>query len=231
MSLDALRRILRVLAVTSLLAISGAGPNLPSGSAMDPEPSGSSARPQPSAAAAPSSPRLAHFGRIPLSFEANQGQTDRQVQFLARGPGYTVFLTATEAVLALHSGRPNANSRHRIALPGSPSRVDMSTSALPGKREADGERALLRMQLLGSDSAAQAQGSDRLLGIANYFLGNDPSKWRTGIPTYARIHYPEVYPGISLVYYGNQRQLEYDFQVCPGPTRAKFGSGLLAPIG
>jgi len=61
-----------------------------------------------------------------------------------------------------------------------------------------------------------AQGSDRLPGVANYFLGNEPSKWRTGIPTYARVQYPEVYPGISLVYYGNQRQLEYDFQVAPG---------------
>ena len=87
---DSLRLTLRLIAVTSLLAISGAGPNLPSGSAMDPEPLGSSSRPQPGAAAAPSSPRLAHFGRIPLSFEANQGQTDPQVQFLARGPGYTV---------------------------------------------------------------------------------------------------------------------------------------------
>jgi hypothetical protein len=63
------------------------------------------------------------------------------------------------------------------------------------------------MQLLGSNPAAQAQGADRLPGIANYFLGNDPSQWRTGIPTYARVHYPEVYPGIGLVYYGNQRQL------------------------
>src|SRR5438128_1500239 len=159
---DSLRLILRVIAVTSLLAISGAGPNLPSGSAMDPEPFGSSARPQPSAAAAPSSPRLAHFGRIPLSFEANQGQTDPQVQFLARGPGYTVFLTATEAVPALNSGRPNADSPQRVALPGSPSRVDRSTSPLPGKREADGARAVVRMQLLDSNPAAQAHGTDRL---------------------------------------------------------------------
>jgi hypothetical protein len=213
---DWLRLILRVIAVTSLLAIAGAGPNLPSGSAMDPEPFGSSSRPQPSAAAAPSSPRLANFGRIPLSFEANHGQTDPQVQFLARGPGYTVFLTATEAVLALNLGRPNADSRQRVALPGSPSPLDLSTSPLPGKREAASARAVVRMQLLGSNTGAQAQGTDRLPGIGNYFLGNDPSKWRTGIPTYARVQYPEVYPGISLVYYGNQQQLEYDFQVSPG---------------
>ena len=72
------------------------------------------------------------------------------------------------------------------------------------------------MQLLGSNPVAQAAGVEPLPGVANYFLGNEASKWRTGIPTYARVHYPEVYPGIRLVYYGNQRQLEYDFQVSPG---------------
>jgi hypothetical protein len=213
---DSLGRMSRLIALTSVLATAGAGPNMQSGSAMDLQPIGPSACPQPGAAAPPSSPRLAHFGRIPLCFEANEGQTDPQVQFLARGPGYTVFLTATEAVLALHSGRPNANPQHRVALPGSPSWIDRSTSPLPGKREADGGRAVVRMQLVGSNPAAYAQGADRLPGIANYFLGNDPSQWRTCIPTYARVHYPEVYPGISLVYYGNQRELEYDFQVAPG---------------
>src|SRR5262249_27876705 len=91
-----------------------------------------------------------------------------------------------------------------------------STVYPPGERGADGEQAVLRMQLLGSNPAAVAQGADRLPGIANYFLGNDPAQWRTGIPTYARVHYAEVYPGISLLYYGNPRQLEYDFQVSPG---------------
>ena len=73
-----------------------------------------------------------------------------------------------------------------------------------------------RIHLLGGNPAAHASGTGRLPGIANYFLGNDPSQWRTRIPTYAQVRYPEVYPGIGLVYYGNQQQLEYDFQVAPG---------------
>jgi hypothetical protein len=50
----------------------------------------------------------------------------------------------------------------------------------------------------------------------HYFLGNDPTQWRTDLPTYAQVFYRDVYPGIDLVYYGNQGQLEYDFIVAPG---------------
>jgi hypothetical protein len=72
------------------------------------------------------------------------------------------------------------------------------------------------MQLLGSNPAARASGDERLPGSVNYFRGNDPSKWRPQIPTFARVKYQDVYPGIGLVYYGNQKELEYDFVVEPG---------------
>jgi hypothetical protein len=161
-----LRLLIRLLGVTSVLAISGAGPNLPSGGAMDPESLESSARPQPSAAAALSSPRLAHFGRIPLCFEANQDQADPQVQYLARGPGYTVFLTATEAVLSLNSTGPEADSLRRPALSSTNGRIAASASSSPEKRDARRKRAVVRMQLLDSNPAAMAEGLDRLPGIA-----------------------------------------------------------------
>ena len=57
---------------------------------------------------------------------------------------------------------------------------------------------------------------DQLPGIVNYFIGDDPAKWRTNIPTYAKVQYQDVYPGIDLAYYGNQGQLEYDLIVAPG---------------
>jgi hypothetical protein len=67
---------------------------------------------------------------------------------------------------------------------------------------------------------------DQLPGTANYFIGNDPAKWRTSVPTYAKVKYAGIYPGIDLAYYGNQRQLEYDFIVAPGaspkPIRLQF---------
>jgi uncharacterized repeat protein (TIGR01451 family) len=72
------------------------------------------------------------------------------------------------------------------------------------------------MRLVGASPNADARGVEKLPGKANYLIGNDPSRWRTGIPTYARVHYRNVYAGVDLVYYGNQRQLEHDFVVAPG---------------
>jgi hypothetical protein len=75
---------------------------------------------------------------------------------------------------------------------------------------------ILGMKLVGSNPNPQIEGLDRLPGISNYFIGNDPKKWRTNVPNYARVRYREVYPGIDLVYYGNQGPLEYDLIVAPG---------------
>jgi hypothetical protein len=72
------------------------------------------------------------------------------------------------------------------------------------------------MKLLGANTAARGVGLDELPGKSNYFIGNDPKKWRTNGPTYARVRYEVVYPGVDLVYYGNQGRLEYDFVVAPG---------------
>jgi hypothetical protein len=73
------------------------------------------------------------------------------------------------------------------------------------------------MKLVGANPAAKAVGADELPGKANYFIGNDPKKWRSNVPTFAKVKYHGVYPGVDLVYYGNQSgQLEYDFVVAPG---------------
>jgi uncharacterized repeat protein (TIGR01451 family) len=124
------------------------------------------------------------LGQLPLSFEPNQGQSDPQIKFLARGAGYGVFLTAGQAVLTLHSSAKTSS--------------------------------VLRMQLAGANSTAAASGTSPLPGRSNYFIGNDPAKWRGGVPQFARVRYQNIYSGIDLVYYGNQGQLEYDFEVAPG---------------
>lgn len=72
------------------------------------------------------------------------------------------------------------------------------------------------MQLLGANPKPQVMGLGELPGKSNYFPSSDPAQWRTNIPTYAKVKYRGVYPGVDLVYYGNQRQLEYDFVVAPG---------------
>ena len=137
------------------------------------------------------------YGQLPLSFEANQGQADSQAKFLSRGSGYSLFLMPTEAVLSLI--KPNAHSTEE-------------------SQAATSEQALLRMKLIGANSSSQISGLDKLPGKSNYLIGNNPAKWHTNIPNYARVKYQEVYPGVNLIYYGNQQQLEYDFIVSPGAS-------------
>jgi len=74
----------------------------------------------------------------------------------------------------------------------------------------------LSLTLGGANAKAFAKGIDELPGHRNYLIGNDPAKWRTDVPTFRAVRYEEIYPGISLTYYGNQRQLEYDFAIAPG---------------
>ena len=131
-----------------------------------------------------------------MFFEANLGQTDPRVKFLSRGHGYSLFLTADEAVLRL---QPTATSRQLSVV-----RTQNSSSSV------------IRMRLDGSNSAARVSGAELLPGKSNYFIGNNPSKWHRNIPQFARVNYESVYPGVDLTYYGNQGQLEYDFRVAPG---------------
>ena len=72
------------------------------------------------------------------------------------------------------------------------------------------------MKLDSANRPRRAIGLEKLPGISNYFIGNDPAQWHTNVPQYARIQFEGVYPGIDQVWYGNQRRLEYDFVVAPG---------------
>ena len=157
-----------------------------------------------------------NYGRIPLSFEANQGQADTTVKFVSRGSGYSLFLTDASAVLALT--KPEVSS----AKPSHTVGKGLKPASAHPARKTD----VVRMELACANRAVQVTGSDPLPGTANYFIGNDPAKWHTGVPTYAKVKYAGVYPGVDLFYYGNQRQLEYDFVVAPGaspkPIRLQF---------
>ena len=117
---------------------------------------------------------------LPLGFEANRGQADRAVKYLSRGPGYTLLLTSSEAMMALRDG------------------------------------PAVRMRWTGANARSKVEGLERLPGQTNYFLGSDPSRWRTGVPSFRKVRYPGLYPGIDLVLYGQQGRLEYDWVVSPG---------------
>ena len=145
------------------------------------------------------------YGRLPLSFEANNGQTDKEVKFLSRGQGYTLFLTRDEAVLSLRrSPAPSAVG-------------DKLTAARSDAFKATAQNsAVLYMKLVGANPQTTVSGGDQQEGKSNYFLGNDPKQWQTNVSNYSKVRYENVYPGVDLVYYGNQQQLEYDFVVAPG---------------
>lgn len=145
------------------------------------------------AAAAPVRPDIVDaYGKLPLRFERNDGQTDCEVEYLSRGRGSTLFLTRTEAVLALR-----------------------------GRDARDAKRAVLRLRMLGANAAPHVAGEEPLQGEMNYFIGNDRGRWRTGVPTYRRVRYEEVWPGIDMLWHGTRNALEYDFVVAPGvdPSR------------
>jgi Beta-propeller repeat len=132
------------------------------------------------------------YGKLPLSFEINQGQTVPQVKFLSRVSRYQLFLTSNEAVLVL------------------------------GKGTAKHQSDVLKIKLMGANLEPQVTGEGELPGKSNYLLGNDPQQWHTNIANYAKVRYDDVYPGIDMVYYGNGGQLEYDFIVAAGADSSRI---------
>jgi hypothetical protein len=132
------------------------------------------------------------YGMRPLQFEENRGQTDSSVKFLSRGPGYTIFLQPTVATFAVHR----------------------TTNALKGI-SANTRSEVIRMSLKDANANATMSAEQPMKGYVNYMTGPDHAQWKLGVPTFGLTRASSVYKGIDLVYYGNQRQMEYDFIVAP----------------
>jgi hypothetical protein len=132
-----------------------------------------------------------NYGKLPLSFEPNRGQADPSIQFLSRGSHYTVLLQPNTATLLLDR-----------------------TAARPVSGAAGSQRAAVRMTLEGSNATATMSAERPLAGYVNYITG-DKAHSPTGLPTYAATRVAAAYPGIDVVYYGTERQLEYDFVIAP----------------
>jgi hypothetical protein len=132
---------------------------------------------------------LQAYRNLPLTFEANLGQTDPRVRFLSRRGSYTLFLTANEAVIESVQNPPRATSP---------------------------ERSRFAMTWMDANLESKAEGIGNVLSEINYLIGNDPERWRTGVPSYSKVRYRDVYPGVDLVYYSERGQLEYDLVLSPG---------------
>lgn len=168
-----------------------------------------------------------NYGKLPLSFEENRGQTGASCEYVARGPGYNIFLTPGEALLVFQERR--RTSTESAALTNEPisergveprfhqRRHDGASKNGKEQTTAEQPPMVVRMRLIGANQNAESvEGREELPGKVNYFIGDDSSKWLTAIPTYGSVSYRDVYPGVDLVYYGNGQQLEYDLVVAPG---------------
>jgi hypothetical protein len=132
--------------------------------------------------------------RLPLSFVENRGQTDARVRFQARTSNYSVFLTPDAAVFSFRDQRPG---------------------------HARTKRPAITMRFAGAQPSAPIEGLERLPGVSHFYRGNDPRKWRTDVPHYARARYRQPWPGVDVVFRGgDERQLEYDFVLAPGADPA-----------
>ena len=172
---------------------------------------------------------LQNLLQSPMNFEANDGQTDSRVKFLSRGSGYTLFLTSSDAVLVLN--KPSRSTSHQASgfgsNPGNPlslGSLDRANAPAAGIAQEFPREDVLQMHLIAAQ-AAQVAGAEETQTRSNYFIGNDPGKWRTDIKNYRLVRYDGIYPGVDLVYYGNQRQLEYDFAVAPRSDASQITLG------
>lgn len=167
-----------------------------------------------------------NYGRLPLMFTANQGQTDSEVKFLSQGSGYSVFLTSGSMVLSLRpAGVTSAAEALAAQVPGRPGRGGAAIRQWEeAARAAQKFTATLAVNLVGGSTNPQVVGEAPLRTKVNYFIGRDPKKWHTNVPTYARVRYLNVYPGVDVVYYGNHGSMEYDFDLAPeaDPRRIEF---------
>ncbi len=154
---------------------------------------------------------------LPFQFEPNAGQSDPQVRFIAHAPGGTFFFTPSGATLALSAGpRPGpGGGRERLRFSEALTSYGEDTGEIaPGGRVADVR--VVRITFIGSsDHAVMAAGSP-LAGRVNYFIGNDPSEWRTDLPTYREITYSGLYPGVDLKYTGEGGRLKGNYLITAG---------------
>jgi hypothetical protein len=138
---------------------------------------------------------------MPLDFEANRGQAPSQYGFVAHGPSYALGVSAKGLALTL---------RRRVKKE-APSPI--SETALPQNTV---EASELSLTLAGASANSKMVGLDPQGGSSNYFIGNDPQHWRRSVPHFNRVKITSAYPGIDLIFYGDHRQLEYDFAVSAG---------------
>ncbi len=142
-------------------------------------------------------------------FEENLGQSDAQAQYITKSGGATAFLTGHSAVFAL----PVPDDKGKQV---EPQQKLQRQGGLPNEEIPVREYQPVQLDFVGANQNVTLSGEDPLSGVYNYFIGSDSSKWATGVRRFARVRGKEIYPGIDIVYYFNEGEMEYDFVVRAG---------------
>ncbi len=183
---------------------------------MAPDPARAGAN-RPGPVATPVPPQFtARLRTLEPSFEANRGQFPPAVRYGARAAGYLCLLTDSGPILSVAA----ANS--------GPGGSDLAGRERTGRSAARpiADSALVRLRFGGGRPHPVVTGEAALPGTVNVFEGRDPSRWITRIPTYSRVRFHELYPGIDLLFYFNGQQIEFDFVVEPGADPAAIKMAL-----
>ena len=160
------------------------------------------------------------YGRLPLYFIENRGQVDKRVKYYVRGGGQTTFFTQDGVVLSLAKpGTKRAARQSALIGGGQPSRRDLHRQPVSGNHS-----SVVRIKPVGLKKGVTIAALNQTDHRVNYFIGKDPDKFYTDIPTYQAVVYEQAYTGIDLKFYGQGRQLEYDIVVQPGadPNQVKL---------
>ena len=157
------------------------------------------------------------FGHLPLYFVENQGQMDERVSYYVRGSDKMIYFTAEGLTFVLSEGTQIANGksqRGKSADRDSPFRYPQQVGD-SGIEAGALQRWAVKLEFIGTKAGVRPVGEEQQEAVISYFKGQ-PEEWRTGLPTYSRIVYRDLWPGIDLAYYGTVDRLKYEFIVHPG---------------
>jgi hypothetical protein len=168
----------------------------------------------------PPAARQNHPALQAMGFEENRGQTDPSVQHLVKSNGATAFLTGPSAVFALavsDARKRDVEPQQKLRRQGRP-----LADRFPGEELEERPYQPIRLNFVGANQNVKLSGEEPLSGLYNYFTGSDSSKWTTGVRRFARLRGTEIYPGIDIVYYFNEGEIEYDFVVHAGADASRI---------
>lgn len=152
------------------------------------------------------------FGNLPLAFIENRGQIDSRVRYYAQRGSFGVYFTPDQVVFSLENPA-SASAQQKHASSG---QMRVVPAALDTREIQPSQKANLGLRFLGTSGRTMLNAEDQAPGEMNYFRGNDPAHWQTGVPQYSQVVYRELWRGIDLKVHDQAKALKYEFHLRPG---------------